>query len=368
MVESFGARLRQRREEQGIALDTIAARTKIKASLLQALERDDVSHWPSGIFRRAFIRAYAQAIGLDPDAVLREFLEVHPEPADVAAPIIAADPGDGAAPPTRLGEMLSSAFESLFRVRRTPAVESLQLQPARRERAAAEPTPVEPDPIGGIEPVGGVEPVSAEPIDVEASIEPPEGEPAPMEPPPVERTSEVEVAVEVEAPPPSPPALMEPDLEGVAQLCTELGCVKAPDEVRPLLSDAARLLNAMGVIVWLWEPAAAELRPALAYGYSEKVLARLPIVRQDADNATAAAFRSGQTCTISGSGHSRSALAVPMLTPAGCAGVLAFELRHGSEQTAFVRAAASIFAAVLARAIGGDRRAELAALECRSMA
>ena len=85
MSESFGARLRQRRERQEIALNTIAEQTKIKLSLLEALERDDVSHWPAGIFRRAFIRAYAHAIGLDPDVVVREFLEVHPDPVEVVA-------------------------------------------------------------------------------------------------------------------------------------------------------------------------------------------------------------------------------------------------------------------------------------------
>ena len=78
MSESFGARLRRRREEQQIALATIAERTKIKQSLLEALERDDISHWPTGIFRRAFIRAYALGIGLDPDVVVREFFEVFP--------------------------------------------------------------------------------------------------------------------------------------------------------------------------------------------------------------------------------------------------------------------------------------------------
>jgi len=46
MPESFGARLRQRREEQQIALSAIAEQIKIKSSLLEALERDDVSHWP----------------------------------------------------------------------------------------------------------------------------------------------------------------------------------------------------------------------------------------------------------------------------------------------------------------------------------
>ena len=83
MPESFGARLRMRREERQIALTSIAEETKIKLALLEGLERDDVSHWPSGIFRKAYLRTYAHMIGLDPDEALREFLELYPEPADV---------------------------------------------------------------------------------------------------------------------------------------------------------------------------------------------------------------------------------------------------------------------------------------------
>jgi transcriptional regulator with XRE-family HTH domain len=82
MSDSFGARLRAHREEQRIGLATIAHKTKIKASLFESLERDDTSAWPSGIFRRAFVRAYAEAIGLDPEPVVREFLQHFPDPAD----------------------------------------------------------------------------------------------------------------------------------------------------------------------------------------------------------------------------------------------------------------------------------------------
>ena len=52
MTSSFGARLRQQREERGIPLSVIAGQTKIKLSLLEGLERDDLAHWPPGIFRR----------------------------------------------------------------------------------------------------------------------------------------------------------------------------------------------------------------------------------------------------------------------------------------------------------------------------
>src|SRR3954463_2231629 len=77
--ESFGRRLRRERERRQIALASIADNTKIAVSLFEDLERDDVSRWPSGIFRRSFIRAYAKAVGLDPDETTREFLERFPD-------------------------------------------------------------------------------------------------------------------------------------------------------------------------------------------------------------------------------------------------------------------------------------------------
>src|SRR3954469_386642 len=105
MPDSFGARMRETRERQQVALTTIAEQTKIKVSLLEALERDDVSHWPSGIFRRSFIRAYATAIGLDPDETVREFLECHPDPSDVAAAV----PGAAATAPAGVTAASSTA-------------------------------------------------------------------------------------------------------------------------------------------------------------------------------------------------------------------------------------------------------------------
>ncbi len=86
MTDSFGARLRQERERQHITLAQLASVTKIKASLFEGLERDDVSRWPAGIFRRSFIRAYAEAIGLDAEAVCQEFVDRHPEPGERARP------------------------------------------------------------------------------------------------------------------------------------------------------------------------------------------------------------------------------------------------------------------------------------------
>ena len=150
----------------------------------------------------------------------------------------------------------------------------------------------------------------------------------------------------------------EPDLMEVAELCTEFGRVETASDVQPLLQETARILDAVGLIVWTWDPIANELRPALAHGYSDRVLAQLPRVERGTNNATAAAFRAAQTCVVKSSGDVSGALAVPLMTPAGCAGVLAIELTHRREDRGSVRALATIFAAQLAALIGAARPAE----------
>jgi Helix-turn-helix domain len=89
---SFGATLRRERERRGVTLDAIAEQTKVSVALFDALERGDLSRWPGGIFRRAFVRGYAEVVGLDAASVVETFLRVCPEegapvPADrVVAP------------------------------------------------------------------------------------------------------------------------------------------------------------------------------------------------------------------------------------------------------------------------------------------
>ncbi|HMC78416.1 MAG TPA: hypothetical protein VKH34_14810, partial [Vicinamibacterales bacterium] len=155
------------------------------------------------------------------------------------------------------------------------------------------------------------------------------------------------------------------DLLAAADLCTELGRVEHGDQILPLLRKAAHVIGARGLIVWIWEPAVAELRPALVHGYPDRVIAQLPPLRRDADNPTAEAFRSAQTRTVGGSEAASAALVVPLLTAAACAGVLAIELPPGVEQQAAVCAVATFLAATLALLLGSapaeDARPDVAA-------
>ena len=74
-MDDFGGKLRQARERRGISLRQIAASTKIAAAALDALEKNNISKLPGGIFSRAFVRSYAVEVGLDPDETVKEFLE-----------------------------------------------------------------------------------------------------------------------------------------------------------------------------------------------------------------------------------------------------------------------------------------------------
>jgi transcriptional regulator with XRE-family HTH domain len=350
MPESLGARLRRRREEQRIALSTIAERTKIKSALLEALERDDVSQWPGGIYRRAFIRSYAHAIGLDPDPVVREFLELYPDPEEAIAE---------APPPPSGFRGVVHALGSLARLGgRAPVPEApaparsgtLNLHGTVVRQAPVASAPVHP-PAELVE-IPQADEVASDPLvaalcdpvfepdsdalinDVEENVDPIPSQPVPVEP---ERPR------------------FEPDLMAVARTCTGLARVAHAGDLAPLLSEAASTLGASGLIVWVWDPMLEGLCPVLAHGYPEKVLAQLPTVRHDEDNATAAAFRSAVPCAIRGSQETNAALVVPLMTAMGAAGVLAIELSDGREQQDSIQAVASIFAAMLAPLICGAR-------------
>lgn len=80
MTDSLGSQLRRQRQRRQLTLEAIAERTKIGITHLRSLEKDDVSQFPPGIFRRSFVRSYAEAIGLDPDEVVADFLAQFPEP------------------------------------------------------------------------------------------------------------------------------------------------------------------------------------------------------------------------------------------------------------------------------------------------
>jgi transcriptional regulator with XRE-family HTH domain len=75
-------RLRQAREDMGIDLEALAHRTRLRAHLLEAVEQGRFDALPRGVYARAVVRAYAEAVGLDPNRVVTEVAALLPEPED----------------------------------------------------------------------------------------------------------------------------------------------------------------------------------------------------------------------------------------------------------------------------------------------
>jgi hypothetical protein len=76
--ETFVTRLRRYRQRNAISLDEISSTTRVKRELLEALENNDLADWPRGLYARAWIRAYASAVGLDPIDTVDEFCRLFP--------------------------------------------------------------------------------------------------------------------------------------------------------------------------------------------------------------------------------------------------------------------------------------------------
>ena len=140
-----------------------------------------------------------------------------------------------------------------------------------------------------------------------------------------------------------------PVLRKAAELCTNLGRVSDVEELRRLVGQAADVMDASGLIVWMSIAGGKELYPALAHGYSDEMLSRLPPLSRSADNAAARAFRSGQLqIVLARPGSSNGAVVAPLLTSTGCVGVVSAEIRGGGESSESVQALAAIVAAQLA--------------------
>ena len=73
-MSSFGEDLKRERELRKISLREIAESTKINVRYLDALENNDFKRLPGGVFNKGFVRAFAQHIGVDEEAMVNAYL------------------------------------------------------------------------------------------------------------------------------------------------------------------------------------------------------------------------------------------------------------------------------------------------------
>jgi hypothetical protein len=140
-----------------------------------------------------------------------------------------------------------------------------------------------------------------------------------------------------------------PLMKAAASLCTDLARVSHHQDLTALLGKTAELMDASGIIVWLGSTGGADLRPVFAHGYPEQAIARMPPVPRQADNAAAAAYRTGHLqIVLARPGASNGALVAPLLTPDGCVGALTAEIRGRAETSDTTQSLAALVAAQLA--------------------
>ena len=72
-LSGFGAVLKANREEQGISLGDMEARSRLSVAQLRALEEEDLALLPEPVYVRAFIRNVAQVLRIDPAPLLADY-------------------------------------------------------------------------------------------------------------------------------------------------------------------------------------------------------------------------------------------------------------------------------------------------------
>jgi hypothetical protein len=158
------------------------------------------------------------------------------------------------------------------------------------------------------------------------------------------------VAAPIEALPSPVAALPAVDLAATAGVASDLARMSDPSSLPDVLGRVAAILDARGVIIWMGT--GGDLFPAAAHGFDPAMLQRMPSIARSADNATAAAWRTGALRTVLADESGYGAIVAPMLGPSECVGVLAAEVRGGRENDPAALAVATIvasqFASVLA--------------------
>jgi len=144
------------------------------------------------------------------------------------------------------------------------------------------------------------------------------------------------------------------NMGAAAELCVDLGRVMDGRDVPALFERLAPVLGARGIVLWVVDASGALLRPSLTLGYSDRMVERLGALQTDGDNVTSLAFRSMRAQTVNGGAPAApGAIAIPLVTAAGCVGVLSAEVnrtRPDSDTVAVARMIAAQFAAIVAPA------------------
>ncbi len=91
-MQELGQLLREARLEKGMTLEEVEDLTKIRKRYLQAIEEGQYKVLPGSFYVRAFVKNYAEVVGLDADQVLRMYRNVIPDPGAEASSEVYTQP------------------------------------------------------------------------------------------------------------------------------------------------------------------------------------------------------------------------------------------------------------------------------------
>ena len=75
--ESIGAYLKRRREDLGLTLRDVAAKTRVRTTYLEHIENERLSDLPAPVYLRGFVLEFARVLGLpDPESFTAGYLEL----------------------------------------------------------------------------------------------------------------------------------------------------------------------------------------------------------------------------------------------------------------------------------------------------
>lgn len=72
-LTELGNRLKEAREAKGLSLDQLQDLTKIQKRYLKGIEEGNYSMMPGKFYVRAFIKQYAEAVGIEPEELFEEY-------------------------------------------------------------------------------------------------------------------------------------------------------------------------------------------------------------------------------------------------------------------------------------------------------
>lgn len=93
-MPGIGETLRDARRAMGVELTEVQERTKIRTRYLRALEEEDWDSLPGQAYARGFLRAYADFLGLESEALLDEYRRRHTLVAELQEPVLERAPSD----------------------------------------------------------------------------------------------------------------------------------------------------------------------------------------------------------------------------------------------------------------------------------